>query len=115
HRRHAHVSGNLADLARLDRPLQQGIGAADPEMDKAVSQKIVSRSSTGSEDHPEATGTLNGFQGPRRPERRPARPSRRSRRMTQATAYPGPNATSAYPQNDVLVMFYVPRSFSSSR
>ncbi|MNS44099.1 hypothetical protein D3C72_765340 [compost metagenome] len=36
HGGHAGVRRHLADLAGLDRPFQQGIGAADPQMDKTL-------------------------------------------------------------------------------
>jgi len=36
HRRHARLGRHLAQLARLDRAFQQGIGRADPQMDEAL-------------------------------------------------------------------------------
>ncbi|MNI27398.1 hypothetical protein D3C73_811330 [compost metagenome] len=46
HGRHPRLGGHLADLAGLDRPLQQGIGAADPQMDKALTVHPIRQSKT---------------------------------------------------------------------
>jgi len=45
-RRHARLCGHLADLARLDRPFQKRIGAADPQVDKALTVHRIRQSKT---------------------------------------------------------------------
>src|SRR5690606_18588310 len=98
HRRHSSIGGHLADLAGLDRPFQKRIGAADPQVDEALTVHRIRQSKT---PHRSARsyGRVIIMQGVARwgavtsPGTPPARPSRRSRRRTQATADPSPNAS----------------------